>query len=72
MDESDRNHYFKCKCHVNDSEWSILPVSQLFQSFPTEAVQDDSEWPISPVSQLFQSFPIELAQNDSEWPIVSI
>ena len=37
----------------------------LFQSFPTEAVQNDSEWLILPVSQLFQSFPTEAVQNDS-------
>ena len=30
----------------NDSEWPILPNSQLFQSFPTKVAQNDSEWPI--------------------------
>ena len=69
MDECDRNHYFKCKYYVNDSEWPILPASQLFQSFPTKVAQDDLEWsipPISPVLQLFQSFPSDVVQNDSD------
>ena len=45
----------------NDSEWPILPNSQLFQSFPTKVAQDDLEWPILPDLQLFQSFPTEVA-----------
>ena len=48
----------------NDSEWPILPDSQLFQSFPTKVAQNESEWPILLNSQLFQSFPTEVAQND--------
>ena len=54
----------------NDSEWPILPDSQLFQSFPTKVAQNDSEWPISPDSQLFQSLPAEVAHNYSEQPIL--
>ena len=53
----------------NDSEWPILPNSQLFQSFPTEVAQNDLEWPILPNLQLFQSFPTKVAQNDLEWSI---
>ena len=48
-------------------EWPILPDLQLFQSFPTEAVQNDSEWSISPDLQLFQAFPTKVAQNNLEW-----
>ena len=70
MDESDKNHYFKCKYYVNDLEKPISSDSQLFQSFPTEAAQIDSEQPISSDSQLFQSFPTETAQIDLEWPIL--
>ena len=62
----------------------ILPDSQLFQSFSTEAAQIDLEWPISPNSQLFQidpeqpilpdsqlfqSFSTEADQSNLEWPI---
>ena len=54
----------------NDSEQSISPDSQLFQSFPTEVVHNDLEQPISPDSQLFQSFPTKAAQNDLEWPVL--
>ena len=61
---------FPTKVTQNDSEWPILPDSQLFQSFPTEVAQNDLEWPISPDSQLFQSFPTKAAQNDSEWQIL--
>ena len=63
MDESDKNHYLKCKYYVNDSEWPILPVSQLFQSFATKAVQNDSEQPISPISQLFLQKWHRMTQN---------
>ena len=69
MDESDKNHYFKCKHYINDLEWPILPNSQLFQSFPTKVAQNDSEWPILPNLQLFLSFPTEAAQNDLERPL---
>ena len=54
----------------NDSEWPILPDSQLFQSFPTKVAQNGSEQPILSNLQLFQFFPTEVAQNDSEWPIL--
>ena len=37
---------FPTKVAQNDSEWPILPNSQLFQSFPTEVAQNDLEWPI--------------------------
>ena len=53
----------------NDSEWPILPDSQLFQSFSTEVAQNDLEQPVLPNPQLFQSFFAEVAQNDSQWPI---
>ena len=72
MDECDRNQYFKCKYYVNDSEWPILPASQLFQSFPIKVVQNDSEWSIPPISPnftcfaTFQSFPTDVVQNDSD------
>ena len=56
----------------NDLEWPVLPILQLFQSFPIEVAQNESEWLISPISQLFQSFPTEVAQNDSEQPILSV
>ena len=41
----------------NDSEWPILPDSQLFQSFLTKVTQNDSEWPILSDLQLFNFFP---------------
>ena len=40
-------------------------VSQLFQSFPTEVVQNDSEWPI-----LAATFAIH--QSSAEWLISPI
>ena len=63
------SHLFPQKAAQIDSEWSILPDLQLFQSFPTGVAQNHSEWPISLNSQLFQSFPTEVVQNDSEQPI---
>ena len=47
------SNLFPTKVAQNDSEWPILPDSQLFQSFPTEVAQNDSEWPILPDLQLF-------------------
>ena len=61
------SHLFPQKAAQIDSEWSILPDLQLFQSFPTGVAQNHSEWPISLNSQLF--FPTEVVQNDSEQPI---
>ena len=55
---------------LNDSERSISPDSELFQSFPTEVAHNDLEWPISPNLQLFQSFSTKAAQNDLEWPVL--
>ena len=37
----------------NDSEWPILPDSQLFQYFATKVAQNDLKWPIFPDLQLF-------------------
>ena len=48
----------------------IFLTCKLFQSFPTEVVQNDLERPISSNLQLFQSFPTEVAQNDLESPIL--
>ena len=59
------SNLFPTEVAQNDSEWPILPDSQLFRSFPTEVTQNDLEWPISPNSQLFQSFFTKVAENDS-------
>ena len=62
---------FSNKVAQNDSEWLILPDSQLFQSFLTEVAQNVLEWPILPCLQLFQSFPTEVTQNALKWPILT-
>ena len=66
-----------------DSEWPILPNSQLFQSFPTKVVHFSPNFKIfvlgggyigqfSQILQLLKSFPTEAAQNDPQWPILPL
>ena len=49
-------------------KWPILPNSQLFQSFLTEA-QNESEWPISSDSELFPQKWLRMTQNSQFCPI---
>ena len=77
------SHLFSQNVAQNDSEWSISPDLQLFQSFPTKAACFSQKFKIFvsrgggtsanfPDLQLFKSFPTEAAQNDPQWPILPL